>query len=54
MEGHIVFRHRKPVEMLEAFRKLISVAMFRQQTNSLLVKDLIRRVQIELILDRLV
>ena len=54
MEGNIIFRHGKPIEVLHAFRKLISVAMFRQQTNSLLVKDLIRRVQVKLILDRLV
>lgn len=46
VEGHVVLGHGEAVEVLEALRELVSVAIFGEQTDSLLVIDFIRRIEI--------
>jgi hypothetical protein len=47
VEGHVVLRHRQSVEVLQAFRELVSVAFGRKKTHCLLVVNAIcgRKIQ---------
>lgn len=46
VEGHVVLGHGEAVEVLEALRELVSVAIFGEQTDGLFVIDFIRRIEI--------